>query len=65
MSESTASLVRQSELKVGDETVTDAAAMAFVRALNEATRAMDLTSQITNQPSVNKSRVKQKVKERN
>jgi hypothetical protein len=54
MSESTASLVRQSELKVGDETLTDAAAMAFVRALNEATRAMDLTSQITNQPSVNK-----------
>jgi hypothetical protein len=65
MSESTANLVRQSELTVGDAALTERAAMAFVRALNEATRAMDPAHQITNKHAVNKSGVNQNFRERN
>jgi len=65
ISESTANLVRQSELTVGDAALTERAAMAFVRALNEATRAMDPANQITNKHAVNQAVVKQNLKERN
>lgn len=41
LSETTANLVRQSESAANDATLTEKAAIAYVRALNEATRAMD------------------------
>lgn len=47
ISESTANLVRQSELTVGDVTLTERTAIIFVRALNEATEAMYPSKRIT------------------
>ena len=41
LSDSTATLVRESESAAGDESLTQNAAIAFVRALNEATHAME------------------------
>jgi hypothetical protein len=66
ISESTANLVRQSEMAVGDASLTERAAIAFVRALNEATRAMDPANKIatTAQP-VNQGSVNNALKERN
>lgn len=46
LSESTANLVRESESAAGDDALTEKAAMAFVRALNEATRAMNPADKI-------------------
>jgi hypothetical protein len=46
LSESAANLVRQSESAAGDESLTERAAIAFVRALNEATHAMDPANKI-------------------
>ena len=66
ISESTANLVRQSEMAVGDASLTERAAIAFVRALNEATQAMDPANKIatTAQP-VNQGSVNNALKERN
>jgi Domain of unknown function (DUF4350) len=44
LSESTANLVRESESALGDTSLTEKAALSYVRALNEATRAMDPTA---------------------
>jgi len=44
LSESTAGLVRASEFATNDATLTERAALEYVRALNEATRAMDPAS---------------------
>jgi Domain of unknown function (DUF4350) len=44
--EPTANLVRESESAANDATLTEKAAMAFVRALNEATHAMDPANKI-------------------
>jgi hypothetical protein len=41
LSESIANLVRESESAVGDATLTEKAALQYVRALNQATLAMD------------------------
>lgn len=46
LSESTANLVRESESAAGDDALTEKAAMAFVRALNEATHAMNPADKI-------------------
>jgi hypothetical protein len=46
LSESTANLVRESESAVGDTNLTEKAALSYVRALNEATRAMDPASRL-------------------
>ena len=51
LSESTANLVRQSESAVSDDALTEKAAMAFVRALNEATHAMNPADKITKERS--------------
>lgn len=65
ISESTANLVRQSEFAAGDTTLTEKSAMALVRALNEATRAMDPASKkAATQNTVNRQAVQHKAKER-
>jgi hypothetical protein len=65
ISESTASLVIQSELTVGDETLTERAAMVFVRALNEATQAMDPAHPINRKrQAVDKSGVERKINDK-
>jgi hypothetical protein len=56
LSEATAKLVRQSEMTVGEETLTERTAMVYVRALSEATQAMDPANQITSH-AVDKVRV--------
>lgn len=48
LSESTANLVRQSESSVGDAALTEKAALQYVRALNDATRAMYPANKILN-----------------
>ncbi|MGB6773693.1 MAG: DUF4350 domain-containing protein [Terriglobales bacterium] len=47
--ESTAALVRGSETVVGDSTLTERAALEYVRALNKATHALDPTNKMTNE----------------
>jgi hypothetical protein len=65
ISESTANLVRRSELTVGDTTLTERAAIAFVRALNEATQAMDPANNATSSKSVvNSDTIDKNVQER-
>jgi hypothetical protein len=52
--ESTAALVRDSETVVGDSNLTERAALEYVRALNEATHALDPRSKVV----VNKSHIR-------
>lgn len=53
ISESAADLVRKSEWAVGDDTLTERSAIAFVRALNEATQAMYPAPKAVTQRSAN------------
>jgi hypothetical protein len=65
ISESAANLVRQSEFAAGDMTLTGKSAIALVRALNEATRAMAPASKKTAiENAVNRQAVEDTAKER-
>jgi hypothetical protein len=60
LSESTAGLVRASESAANDATLTERAALEYVRALNEATHAMDPASKIV----ANKNIANENIEER-
>lgn len=65
ISESTANLVRRSETTVGDAMLTEKAAILLVRALNEATQAMDPTINITSgKTATNSGTVGEHIQER-
>jgi hypothetical protein len=54
LSEPTSNLVRQSESAANDATLTEKAAIGYVRALNEATHAMDPAEKVTASKPVDK-----------
>jgi hypothetical protein len=65
ISESTAKLVRESELASNDASLTERAAISLVRALNEATQAMEPRQISSNKSGVRKNRVDKNIEERN
>jgi hypothetical protein len=66
VSESTANLLRQSEAAIGDDTLTERNALAFVRALNEATQAIDpATRSLPANRAVNSDHTNKKFQARN
>jgi hypothetical protein len=67
ISESTAKLVRESELASNDGSLTERSAISLVRALNEATQAMDPTQITSNKSGVRAvhSNVEKNIEERN
>jgi len=57
LSESTAGLVRASESAANDATLTERAALEYVRALNDATHAMDAASKIVKNKNITNKNV--------